>query len=160
VLRLYVQILGVSRVLAGVAGAFTQGIFKVEKTSLREAAAEDVDEVLAAEGLRHEFPALARFGVAGECGFDHRRRVEFGLHGFGHVFDGLLKPAEAGFFFLDAADGVVDMAARGFGKGIEKFLQAFGLAEFAGGMDGHGDSGTYPEHCLIYFHLKTMEHRQ
>jgi hypothetical protein len=35
--------------------------------------------------------------------------------------------------------------ALGFGKGIEEFLQAFGLAEFAGedGMDGHGDGKAY-----------------
>jgi hypothetical protein len=32
------------------------------------------------------------------------------------------------------------MAAGGFGKGVEEFLETFGLAEFAGegGMDGSG----------------------
>jgi hypothetical protein len=36
--------------------------------------------------------------------------------------------------------------ARGFGEGIEKFLEAFGLAEFAGesGVDGHGEGKTLP----------------
>lgn len=111
----------------------------MEKPSLREAAAEDIDEVLASKGLRHEFPSLAGFCVAGKGGFHHRRRIEFGLHGFHQVFSSMLGAAEARFFFFDAADGVIDMLARGFGKGIEKFLKALGLAEFASesGMDRH-----------------------
>jgi hypothetical protein len=34
--------------------------------------------------------------------------------------------------------------ARGFGQGVEEFLEAFGLADFAGegGMDGHGEDLT------------------
>jgi hypothetical protein len=50
-----------------------------------------------------------------------------------------LRAAKARVFFFDFADGVVDVLARGVGKGIEKFLQSFGLAKFAGegGVDGH-----------------------
>jgi hypothetical protein len=51
----------------------------------------------------------------------------------------MLSTAEAGFFFLDFTDLTVDLVTRGFGQGIEKFLEAFGLAESAGedGVDGH-----------------------
>lgn len=131
-LRLYVQVFRVSRVLAGVLGALTQGIFKVEKASVGEAAAEDVDEVLASEGLRHQFPSLAGFGVTDKGSLHHRRRIKFGFHGFHQVFSGMLGATQAGVFFFDFADGVVNMLARGFRKGIEEFLEAFGLAEFAG----------------------------
>lgn len=43
------------------------------------------------------------------------------------------------FFFFDFVDFAVDLVARRFGKGIEKFLEAFGLAEFTGegGMAGN-----------------------
>ena len=47
-LRLYVRVRGVSSVSVGVLGGFTQGIFKMKETCLREAAAENIDEVLAA----------------------------------------------------------------------------------------------------------------
>jgi hypothetical protein len=40
--------------------------------------------------------------------------------------------AQARFFFFDLADLAVDLLARAFGKGIEEFLEAFGLTEFAG----------------------------
>ena len=109
---------------AGVLSGFTQGIFKMEKTCLREAAAEDIDQVLASERLRHEFPALARFGFAGESGFDQWWRVELGFHGFSQVFDCLLKPTKAGFFFFDAADEAVEVIAGGFGEGVEESFQA------------------------------------
>ena len=137
-LRLYVRVRGVSSMSVGVVGGITQGIFKMEKTSLWEAAAEDIDEVLASERLRHELPSPAGFGVAGEGSLHQRRRVEFGFHGFHQVFSGMLGAAQARLFFFDFADKVVDVVARGFGKGIEEFLKAFGLAEFAGeeGVDG------------------------
>jgi hypothetical protein len=145
VLRLYVRVFGVSRVLSGVAGALTQGIFKVKKTSLREAAAEDVDEVLAAERLRHEFPSLAGLGVAADCSCHQRRRVELGFHGFHQVFSGVLGATQARLFSFNFADLAVNLVARGYGKGVEEFLEAFGLAEFAGedGVDGHEGRGTY-----------------
>jgi hypothetical protein len=49
----------------------------------------------------------------------------------------MLCPAQARLFLFDFADLAVDLLARGFRKGIEEFLEAFGLAEFAGedGMD-------------------------
>ena len=139
-LRLYVQVFGVSSVSVGVLGGIEQGVGKIGGTSVGEAAAEDGDEVLASEGLRHEFPSLAGFGVAREGSFHQRRRVELGFHGFHQVFSGVLRAAQARLFFFDFADLAVDLAARGFGKGIEKFLEAFGLAEFAGEerVDGHG----------------------
>jgi hypothetical protein len=138
-LHLYVRVFGVASEAVGVIGAVQQGPFEPAGASLREAAAEDGDEVLASEGLRHQFPALARFGVASEGSLHQRRRVELGLHGFHQVFGGVLGAPQARLFFFDFADGVVDVAARGFGKGIEKFLEAFRLAEFAGegGVDGH-----------------------
>jgi hypothetical protein len=49
VLRLYVRVRGVSSMSVGVLDGFTQSIFKMEKTSLWEAAAEDIDKVLASE---------------------------------------------------------------------------------------------------------------
>jgi hypothetical protein len=104
----------------------------MEKPSLREAATEDVDEVLAAEELRHEFPSLARLRIAGKGSLHHRRWIELGFHGFHQIFSGMLSTAEPRVFFFDFADSVVNMLARGVGKGIEEFLQAFGLAEFAG----------------------------
>jgi hypothetical protein len=105
-----------------------------------EAAAEDGDEVLPPVRLRHEFPSLAGLDVAAEGSLHQRRRIELGFHGFHQVFGGVLGAAQARVFFLDFADLAVDLLTRGFGKGIEEFLEAFGLAEFAGenGMDGHG----------------------
>jgi hypothetical protein len=57
----------------------------------------------------------------------------------------VLRAAQARLFFLDFANLTVDLLARGFGKGIEEFLEAFGVAEFAGknGMDGHGKRKPY-----------------
>jgi hypothetical protein len=126
--------------MVGVLDGFTHSVFKVEKTSLRIATAEDVDEVLAAEGLRHEFPSLAGFSVAAEGSLHQWRRVELGFHGFHQIFSGMLRAAHACLFFFDFADLAVDLLARGFREGIEEFLEAFGLAEFAGkdGVDGHG----------------------
>jgi hypothetical protein len=120
-------------------GALEQGVLKPAGAGVGEAAAEDRDEILPAEGLRHEFPTAAGFGVSGEGGFDEGRRVELGFHGFHQVFSGVLGATLAGLFFFDFTDGVVDVAAGGFGKGVEEFLEAFGLAEFAGedGMERH-----------------------
>jgi hypothetical protein len=44
----------------------------------------------------------------------------------------MLGPAQAGLVFFDFADFAVDLVARGFGQGVEKILETFGLAEFAG----------------------------
>jgi len=104
--------------------AFQQRAFKIAGTGFWEAAAEDGDEVLAAERLRHELPALTRFGVARESGFDQRRRIEFGFHGFRQEFDGLLSAAQARLFFFDFANGVVELIAGGVGKGVGEFLEA------------------------------------
>ena len=82
--------------------------------------------------MRHEFPAAACFGVVSEGGFDQRRRVEFGFHGFHQVFSGVLRATQARLFFFDFADFTIDLLARGFGQGSEEFLEAFGLAEFEG----------------------------
>jgi hypothetical protein len=53
---------------------------------------------------------------------------------------GMLCAALARHFFFDFAGLAVDLVARGFGKEIEKCLEAFGLAKFAGegrmGMEG------------------------
>jgi hypothetical protein len=88
---------------------------------------------------------LRAWGVAAECSFHQRRRVEFGFHGFHQVFSGVLRAAQARLFFFDCADGVVDLAARGFGQGVEEFPEAFGLAEFSGEerVDGHGKGKPY-----------------
>src|SRR6185437_13194691 len=139
VLRLYVQILGVSSVAPGILSAFPDGVLKPAGAGFGIAAAENGDEVLASVGLRHEFPSLAGLGVAAECSLHQRRRVELGFHGFHQVFSGVLRPAQARVFFFYFADFTVDLLARGLGKGSEKFLKAFGLAEFAGegGMDWH-----------------------
>jgi hypothetical protein len=139
VLRLYIRDPGVASETAGVLGAVQQGPFKPAGASVGEAAAEDGDEVLASKRLRHEFPALAGFGVAGEGSFHQRGRVEFGFHGFHQVFGGVLGASQARLFFFDFADLAVDLVARGFGESVKEFLEAFGLAEFAGedGMDGH-----------------------
>jgi hypothetical protein len=53
----------------------------------------------------------------------------------------VLGAAQARLFFFDFADLAVDLVARGFWQGVEEFLEALGLAEFAGegGVDGHGD---------------------
>jgi hypothetical protein len=140
VLRLYVRVRGVSSVSVGVLGAVQQGPFKPAGARVGEAAAEDGDEVLTSEGLRHEIPSLAGFGIADEGSFHQRRRIECGLHGFHQVFSGVLRAAQACLFFFDFSDLAVDLVARGFGKGVENFLEAFGLAELAGenGVDGHG----------------------
>ena len=137
-LRLYVQVRGVSSMSVSVLGGIQDGSFDVEGAGFRIAAAENEDQVLAAERLRHELPSLAGLGVAGEGSFHQRRRVELGFHGFHQVFSGVLRAAQARLFFFDFADFTVDLVALGIWKGIEEFLKAFGLAEFAGedGMDG------------------------
>jgi hypothetical protein len=58
----------------------------------------------------------------------------------------VLGAAQARFFFFDFADFTVDLVARGFGEGVEEFLEALGLAEFSGedGVDGHGEGKTLP----------------
>jgi hypothetical protein len=139
---------------AGVLGGITQGIFKMEKTSLRVAAAEDIDEVLASEGLRHHCPSLAGFGIAAESSLHQRRRVEFGFHGFHQIFSGVLGAAQARLFFFDFADLTVDLVARGFGQGVEEFLEAPGLAEFAGknGVDEHKQNLTADDTDQTDFH--------
>jgi len=121
----------------GVLGGVQDRPLDVEGARFRIAPAEDEDQVLPAERLRHEFPSLAGLGVAAECSFHQRRRVEFGFHGFHQVFSGVLGAAQARLFFFYFADLAVDLVTRGFGQGIEEFLEAFGLAEFAGedGMD-------------------------
>jgi hypothetical protein len=124
-------------VSVGVLGGVLQGEGKIGGASVGEAAAKDGDEVLASERLRHEFPSLARAGIAAEGSLHQRRRIELGFHGFHQVFSDVLRAPQARLFFLDFADFTVDLVARGFGQGIEEFLEAFGLAEFAGeyGMD-------------------------
>jgi hypothetical protein len=146
VLRLYVQVFGVWSGSVGVLSGILQGEGKIGGASVGEATAEDGNEVLASEGLRHEIPSLPRSGVAAECSLHQRRRVEFGFHGFHQVFGGVLRAAQARFFFFHFADFTVDLVTRGFGKGIEEFLEAFGLAEFAGknGVDWHGGRRTLP----------------
>jgi hypothetical protein len=116
----------------GVFGGIQDGSLDVESARFRIAAAEDEDQVLPAERLRHEFPSLAGLGVAAECSLHQRRRIELGFHGFHQIFSGVLSAAQARLFFFDFADLAVDLLARGFGQGIEEFLKAFGLAEFAG----------------------------
>ena len=77
----------------------------------------------------------------------------FGFHGFHQVFSGVLCAAQARLFFFDFADLAVDLVARGFWKGVEEFLKALGLAEFAGedGMDGHGirHKADFPRALLL-----------
>jgi hypothetical protein len=68
-LRLYVQSLDVSSVAQSILSAFQYGVLQPSGASFGVAAAEDGDEVLASEGLRHELPSLAGFGVAGEGSF-------------------------------------------------------------------------------------------
>lgn len=140
VLRLYVGVRGVSSVSVGVLRGVEQGEGKIGGASVGESAAEDGDEVLASVGLRHEFPSLAGLGVAAECSPHQRRRIKLGFHGFHQVFSGVLRAAQARVFFFYFADFMVDLVARGFRQGVEKFLEAFGLAEFAGEerVDGHG----------------------
>jgi hypothetical protein len=114
-------------VAVGVLGAVQQRPFKPSGAGIREAAAEDSDEILASEGLRHALPSLAGLGVAGEGGFHQGRRVEFGFHSFHQIFGGVLGATQARLFFFDFADFAVDLVARGVGQGVEKFLEAFGL---------------------------------
>jgi hypothetical protein len=85
------------------------------------------------------------WGVAAECSLHQRRRVELGFHGFHQVFSGVLGATQARLFSFNFADLAVNLVARGYGKGVEEFLEAFGLAEFAGedGVDGHEGRGTY-----------------
>jgi hypothetical protein len=137
-LRLYVRVRGISSVSVGVYGGVQDGPLDIEGTRFRIAATEDEDQVLPAERLRHEFPSLAGLGVAAEGCLHQRRRIELGFHGFHQVFSGVLGAAQARVFFFDFADRVVDVLARGVGKGIKEFLEAFGLTEFAGedGVDG------------------------
>lgn len=113
-LRLYVRVRGVSSESAGVFGGIQDGSLEVKRTRLGEAAAEDEDQVLPAERLRHEFPSLAGSGVAAECSFHQRRRVELGFHGFHQIFSGVLCAALARVFFFNFADFTVDLVARGF----------------------------------------------
>jgi hypothetical protein len=119
-----------SGVSAGVFGGIQDGPLDIEGARCRIAAAEDEDQILPAERLRHEFPSLAGLGVAAECSLHQRRWIELGFHGFHQIFCGVLRAAQARLFFFDFADLAVDLVARGFGKGIEKVLQAFGLAKF------------------------------
>ena len=144
---------------AGVLGGFAQGIFKMEKASFREAAAKNVDEVLAPERLRHEFPPLSGFGVTGEGGFHQRRRVELGFHGFHQEFDGLLKAAEAGFFFFDAADEVVEIVAGGFRKGVEESFEAV-AAESTGEewVDRHDFAVSACHHFVLAFERNVISY--
>jgi hypothetical protein len=116
----------------GVFGGIQDGSLDVEGARFRIAAAEDEDQVLPAERLRHEFPSLAGLGVATEGCLHQRRRIELGFHGFHQVFSGVLGAAFPSVFFFDFADRVVDLVARGFGQGVKEFLKALGLAEFAG----------------------------
>jgi hypothetical protein len=116
----------------GVLGGVLQGEGKVGGAGVGEAAAEDGDEVLPSEGLRHEFPSLARAGVAAEGSLHQRRWIKFGFHGFHQVFGGMLSASQARLFFFHFTDFTVNLLARGFGQGIEEFLEAFGLAKFAG----------------------------
>ena len=63
----------------------------------------------------------------------------------------VLGAAQARLFFFDFADLAVDLLARGFGEGVEKFLETFGLAEFAGEkrVDGHGKRKPYHRSTLM-----------
>jgi hypothetical protein len=128
----------------GVLGGVLQGEGKIGGASVGEAAAEDGDEVLPSERLRHEFPSLARSSVAGESSLHQRRRIELGFHGFHQIFGGMLGTAQARLFSFHFADFTVNLLARGCGEGIEKFLETLGLAKFAGenGVDGHGGRET------------------
>ncbi len=110
-LRLYVRARGVSSVSVGVLSGILQGEGKIGGASVGEAAAEDGDEVLASERLRHEFPSLARSGVAGERSLHQRRRIELGFHGFHQIFSGVLGAAQARLFFFDFADFAVNLVA-------------------------------------------------
>jgi len=129
----------------GVLGGIQDGPLDVEGARFRIAAAEDEDQVLPPERLRHEFPSFAGLGVAAESSLHQRRRVELGFHGFHQIFSGMLRAAQARLFFFDFADLAVDLLARGFGEGVEEFLEAFGLAEFTGEerVDGHGTGKPY-----------------
>jgi hypothetical protein len=139
VLRLYGRVRGASSVSAGVLGGIQDGSLDVESARFRIAGTKNKDQILPTERLRHEIPSLAGLGVAAECSLHQRRRIELGFHGFHQVFSGVLGAAQARLFLFDFADLAVDLVARGFGQGIEEFLEAFGLAEFAGenGVDGH-----------------------
>jgi hypothetical protein len=67
---------------------------------------------------------------------------------------GMLRAAQARLFFFYFADFSVDLVARGFGQGIEEFLEAFGLAEFAGEseVDGHNQNLTADDTDYTDFH--------
>jgi hypothetical protein len=78
-----------------VTGALANGIFQVAGAGLRIWAAEDVDEVLAAQGLWRELPAAEGLPVAGKGGLENGPRVEFGFNSRGKEFDGLLDVAES-----------------------------------------------------------------
>jgi hypothetical protein len=114
----------VSSVAAGVLCGIQDGPLNVKGARFRIGAAEDEDQVLPAERLRHEVPAAAGLLAVGKGGFERRRRVELGLLGGGEEFDGLLKPEKAGGFFFDAADAVVEVGAGGFGEGVEESYEA------------------------------------
>jgi hypothetical protein len=131
-------------------GGIQDGSLNVASAGFRIAGTENKDQISASQRLRHEFPSLAGFGVAGEGGLHQRRRIELGFHGFHQVFGGMPGAAQARLFFFDFADLAVDLVARRFGQGVEEFLETFGLAEFAGegGMDGHeGREHLESEEC-------------
>jgi hypothetical protein len=86
--------------MIGVIGTIQQGPLKVAGAGFGVAAAEDGDEVLPAERLRHEFPSVAGFGVASEGHAEQRRRIELGFHDFHQLFGGVLGAAQARFFFF------------------------------------------------------------
>jgi hypothetical protein len=145
VLRLYVRIHGVFSVSVGVLRGVKQGEGKIGGASVGESAAEHGDQVLPSKGLRHKFPSLTGLGVAAEGSLHQRWWIELGFHGFHQVFSGVLGTAQARVFFFNFADFTVDLVARGFGKGVEEFQEALGLAEFAGedGVDGHWKGKPY-----------------
>jgi hypothetical protein len=153
-LCLYVRVRGFPSVSVGVLGGVQDGPLDIEGTRFRIAAAEDENQVLSTERLRHELPSLAGLGVAAECSFHQRRWIEFGFHGFHQIFSGMLSTTETRVFLFDFSDGVVNMLAGGVGKGIEEFLQAFGLAEFAGEerVEGHQQKHTTDDTDHTDFH--------
>jgi len=111
VLRLYVRVPGVCCVAAGVLGGIQDGSLDVEGARFRIASAEDEDQILPAQRLRHKFPSLAGSGVAAECSFHQRWRIELGFHSFHQVFSGVLRPAQTRVFSFDFADLAVDLVS-------------------------------------------------
>jgi len=132
VLRLYVQVPSVSSVSIGVLGGVEQGVGKVGGASVGEAAAEDKDQVLPAErlGRARALRAKAAFIRGGGSSSASMASIRYSAAWLGAT--------QARLFFFDFADLAVDLVARGFGQGVEEFLEAFGLPEFAceRGVDG------------------------